>query len=156
MSILFRNVMFIDRKCLGLVSWRRRFHLRLMMFLSFGEAVVTAGQGKENNETDQGEYGDDEDAAFGAGGSTAEDGLAYGVRGEEMVLDHESAVGDAVEEGLGPVPCGVEADGPPERAGAPEAEAEDQGGQASGEQSEGGLARVVAVAKAEDDGADDG
>ena len=46
--------------------------------------------------------------------------------GEEMVLDHGSAVRDTVEKGLGPVPRGVEADSPPERARTPEAEAEDE------------------------------
>src|SRR5437762_1249037 len=48
------------------------------------------------------------------------------MRGEQVVLDHDAAVGYAVEEGLGPVPRGMEADGPPERAGAK--------GRAAGEQ----------------------
>jgi hypothetical protein len=63
-----------------------------------------------------------------------------------------SAVGNAAKEGLGPVPGGVEADGPPERAGAPEAEAEDQGDQYDGEQSDG----IFAVGKAEKEGQDHG
>lgn len=67
-------------------------------------ATAGAGEGEENDEADEGEDGDDEEAAFGAGGSAAEEGLAYGVCGEEMVLDHKTAVGDTVEEGLGPVP----------------------------------------------------
>jgi hypothetical protein len=127
-----------------------------MMFVLIGEAVLSAGQGEENDEADEGQDGDHEDAAFGAGGSAAEDGLAHGVRGEEMVLDHGSAVGDTVEERLRPVPGAVEADGPPEGAGAPEAEAEDHGGQAGKEQSDGGLAGVVAVAEPKEDGEDDG
>src|ERR1700691_3255495 len=73
-----------------------------------------------------------------------------------MVLDHGAAVGYSVEERLGPVPRGVQADGPPERAGAPEAEAEDHGGETGGEQADGGFARVVAVAEAEEDGEDEG
>ena len=73
-----------------------------------------------------------------------------------MVLDHESAVSDTVEEGLGPIPRGVESDGPPERAGTPEAEAEDHSAQSGGEQSDGRFARVAAVAEAEQDGQDCG
>lgn len=48
--------------------------------------------------------------------------LADWVRSEEMVLDHGSAVGDIVEEGIRPVPGGMEADGSPEGADAPEAD----------------------------------
>ena len=43
-------------------------------------------------------------AALRAGGPSAEDGLTYGVCGEEMVLNHRSAVAYTVEEGLRPVP----------------------------------------------------
>jgi len=78
------------------------------------------------------------------------------VGGEEAVLDHEAAVGDAEEEGLRPVPGGVETDGPPESAGAPEAEAEDHAGEAGGEQANGRLAVVIAVAEAEEEGETDG
>ena len=66
--------------------------------------MMSAGQGEENDYADEGHDGDDKDAAFRAGGSATENGLAYGVGGEEMVLDHSSAVGDAVKEGLRPVP----------------------------------------------------
>ena len=57
---------------------------------------------------------ENEDAAFGARDSAAEDGLAYRVGSEKMMLNHESAVGHAVEEGLAPIPRSVEADGEPE------------------------------------------
>ena len=50
----------------------------------------------------------------------------------------------------------MESDGPPERAGAPEAEAEDHGSETGGEQADGGFSRVVAVAEAEEDGKDEG
>lgn len=73
-----------------------------------------------------------------------------------MVLHQDSAVGDAVQEGLCPVPCGVEADSPPERAGAPEREGEDEGGEAGGEEAEGRLTGVGAVAEAEDEGEEGG
>ena len=76
--------------------------------------------------------------------------------GEETALDHQAAVGDAVEERLRPVPRRVEADGPPERAGAPQAEAEDQADQPGGEQAEGRLAGVGAMAEAEGEGEDEG
>src|ERR1022692_1962719 len=119
-------------------------------------AIASAGKGRDNDQGHDGQDGDDEDAAFRTGGSATEEGLAYGVGGEEMVLDHESAVGDTVEEGLGPIPRGVEADGPPERAGAPEAEAEDDSDQPGGEQSDGRFAGVLAMAEAEEDGEDGG
>jgi len=73
-----------------------------------------------------------------------------------MVLDHGSAIGNAIEEGLSPVPRGVEADGPPERASTPQAEAEDHRGQAGREQSDRRFAWILAVAESEEDGKDDG
>ena len=72
----------------------------------------------------------------------------------EMASDHQAAVGDAVEERLRPVPGCVEADGPPERAGAPQAEAEEETDEAGGEQAERRLAGIAAVAEAEDEGED--
>src|SRR5579864_261186 len=73
-----------------------------------------------------------------------------------MVLDHESAVGDAVDEGLAPIPRGVKADGPPQRSSTPEAQAPDHASQAGGEQSNGRLSRVAVVAEAEENGENDG
>ena len=84
---------------------------------------------EEEDQDDEEEDGDAEEAAFGADGVAGEQGVAEGVGGEEAALHEAAGVGDAVEEGLGPVPCGVEADGPPERAGAPEREDEDDSGQ---------------------------
>lgn len=63
-----------------------------------------AGKGEENDEDDEDHDGEEEDAALRAGRSSAEDGFADGVGGEEMVLDHDAAVGHAIEERLGPVP----------------------------------------------------
>ena len=119
-------------------------------------SVSSRWQGEKNDENDEGQDADDEDAAFGSGGSTAEDGLAHRMGGEEAVLNHEPTVGDAVEKGLAPVPRGVEADGPPERAGAPEAETEDHAGEKDGEQPDGGFARIPGMAEEEEDGEDDG
>jgi hypothetical protein len=42
------------------------------------------------------------------------------MRSEETALHEAAAIGYTIEEGLCPVPGHVEADGPPERAGAPE------------------------------------
>ena len=61
-------------------------------------------QRQENDDRDQSHDTDDEDAAFGASSSSAEDRFTDGVRGEEMMLDHYSAVGDSVEKRLRPVP----------------------------------------------------
>jgi hypothetical protein len=49
----------------------------------------------------------------------------------------------------------VAADGPPEGTGAPEAEAEDEAGEAGGDQSDGRFARILAVTKTEEDGQDE-
>ena len=72
--------------------------------MSYDLRPFSAGQRKEDDEAGEGENGHDEDAAFGAGGSAAENRLAYRMRGKEMVLDHGSAIGDAIKEGLAPVP----------------------------------------------------
>src|SRR5438105_8937282 len=74
------------------------------------------------------------------------------MRGEQVVLDHDAAVCYAVEEGLGPVPRGMEADGPPERAGAPETEAKDEADEACGQQADGRLFGIFAVSETEADG----
>src|SRR5580658_1182227 len=116
----------------------------------------SAAQREQNDQRDQAQDGEDEDAAFWSGGSAAEDGLADGVGGEKMVLGHESAVGDAVEERLAPIPRSVEADGEPERAGAPQTEAEDHGGETGGEQPDGGFAWILAVTETEENGKDYG
>ncbi len=108
---------------------------------------MTARQGEKNDEGDQDQHADDEDAAFGARGTSAEDGFTHGVSSEEMVLGQEPAVWDAVEKGLCPIPRGVEADGPPERTGAPQAQAEDDADLSGGEQTDGRLAWVVSVAR---------
>ena len=121
-----------------------------------GITLVSARQSEENDEADEAYDGNNKNAAFGAGGSAAEDRLAYRVGGEKMMLRHGPAVGDAVEERLRPVPCGVEADRPPQRAGAPETEAEDHAGQAGGEQSDRRFAWIIAVAEAEEEGQDHG
>ncbi len=110
--------------------------------------------GREGKEDDGGDEHEDEenvDAPFGAGGSSAEEWLADGMGGEEMELDEGSAVGYAVEKRLRPVPRGVEADGPPERTGAPEAEAEEESDKAGAEQADGGLAGIGSVAEAEEE-----
>src|SRR5450755_4044576 len=119
-------------------------------------AILSARKGENNDEAAESQHGDDEDAAFRAGGSAAQDGLAYGMRGEKMVLRHHPAVGDAVEERLGPIPRSVEADGPPQRAGPPETEAKEQAGQTRREQPDGRLARILAVTQTEEDGKEDG
>src|ERR1035441_398556 len=117
---------------------------------------ASARQGEENDEADEADDGNDKNAAFGAGGPAAEDWLACGVGGEKMALRHSSAVGDAPEEGLRPVPCGVEADRPPQRAGAPETEAKHHADQAGREHADRRFARILAVAEAEEEGQDHG
>src|SRR5579872_2493170 len=118
--------------------------------------TLSARQRENDNRAGQRQYGDDEDAALWASGTAAQQRFAHRVRGEEMVLSHHPAVGDAVEEGVRPIPRGVEANGPPQRTGAPQAETEDHPGQTGREQSDGRFARVVAVAEAEENRKDDG
>ena len=117
--------------------------------------VVGFGEGVEDRGYGDGQGGDEEDGAFGAGEASGEDGGPRGVGGVEVTLHHGAGVGYAVEEGLSPVPGGVEANGPPERPGAVEGEAEDQAGQTGGEESEGGFAWVALMAEAEEEGEDE-
>src|ERR1035441_10362454 len=72
--------------------------------------------------------------------------------GVEMTLGHQPAVRNAIQIRLRPVPRCVEADGPPERAGAPEAEAEEATGEAGGEHAEGRLTRADPVTEYEGEG----
>jgi hypothetical protein len=46
-------------------------------------SIVSAGQGEQNDERDEGQPDEGEDAAFGAGSSSTEDRFAHGVGGEE-------------------------------------------------------------------------
>jgi len=121
-----------------------------------GASRLSAGQGQENDDGDEAQDGKNKDTAFRPGGSAAEEGLANRMAGEEMVLSGKPAVGDSVNEGLAPIPCAVEADGPPQRSSAPQAQAPDHASQAGGEQSDGRLPRVIAMAEAKENGEDHG
>lgn len=81
--------------------------------IEHGVGVTSVWQSEHDDETDDSQQRQDKNAALGTGSSSAHKGLAERARGQQMVLDHESAVRDAIEEGLGPVPRGVEADSPP-------------------------------------------
>src|ERR1700691_1884959 len=91
------------------------FHVRVTLcerplwrLESLGCTSIASGwQGEDNDEGDEGQDADNEDTAFGAGCPTAEDGLAYRVGGEKMVLNHEAAIGHPVKERLAPVPRSV-------------------------------------------------
>lgn len=111
---------------------------------------------EEESGDDNEKNGDAEDGAFGANGAAAVELRTEGVRGEEAALHESSGVGDAVEERLGPVPCGVEADGPPERAGAPQGNDENDAGEEDLEEAEGVFASVVGVGKDEERGGEEG
>ena len=121
-----------------------------------GGRVSRLGRVKWMMASDEEEDGRTEEAAFGAGGAAGEDGAAGGMGGEEVV-PMRSAVGDAVEEGLCPVPRGVEADGPPEGAGAVEGEGEDAPARPTVSDTPGGFAGVAEVGRAEEeDGEEEG
>ena len=113
-------------------------------------------EGEDDDQGDEGEGGKNVEAALGAGAAAREEWAADGMGGEQMVSDHGAAVGDTEEEGLRPVPGGVQADRPPQGAGAPEAEGEEEADKGGGEEADGALARVGAVAEAEDGGEDQG
>ena len=65
--------------------------------------------------------------------------------GEKVEAEGGSAIGDSVKEGLGPVPGGVDSDGPPERTGAPEAQTKDERGETGANEPEGTFAGVAAM-----------
>jgi len=121
------------------------------------EAGLWRGADEEEDESDhEDEDGDAEDAAFRTDGAAGEKGIAAGVGDEEASLEVTAAVGDAVEEGLAPVPCHMEADAPPERAGTPESNDEDEAGEEDLEESELGFASVGGVSDEEDGRGEDG
>ena len=118
---------------------------------------MDAGQGEQDDSGGQRFDGQDEETALRPSEAAGKEGAAHGMRGEEMALNHKAAVCDAVEELLRPVPRRVEADGPPERAGAPQAEAEDGDSDArGGEQADRRLARVGPMREAEAEGEQQG
>lgn len=71
--------------------------------------------------------------------------------GEETMLRHQSAVGNAKKEGLDPVPGGMHPDTPPYRAGAPDAKAKKHSGEKDGKQPKRRLAWVAAVGQEKDE-----
>src|SRR5208283_4647378 len=95
---------------------------------------------------------DGEQAAFRTVGTAAPQSAA-GERGvQQMSLTGEAAVGRAVEVGLGPVPCRVAADGPPRRAGEPDADAEDDADERGLKDADRIFAAVAGVNVAEEGG----
>ena len=76
--------------------------------------AVGAGTGKVGGNSEENEGRHYEDAAFGAGAAARKQRPPDGVRGEQVIANHVATIGDTEEEGLGPVPRGVCADGPPE------------------------------------------
>ena len=101
--------------------------------------------------------GDDEEGSLWADGAAGEERVSDGVSIEKVALGVGAGVCDAVEEGLGPIPGGVDANSPPEGAGAPEGEGEDSAGETYGEDARGGLSLVAEVSGHEEaDGEDKG
>ncbi len=116
------------------------------------EGWLCAGFGGEADDEDGEEHdGDDVDAAFGAGCAAGEQRVARGVGVEEAAGAEDAAVRNAVEEALCPVPRHVEADGPPQRTGAPEGVAEDDGGKEGHHDAHGIFVGVGEMACAEDE-----
>src|ERR1700758_2627156 len=73
---------------------------------------------------------------------------------EEMTAGHETTVGGSVEVGFTPVPCGVEADCPPEGAGVPDAEAKNESNGASGKETDRRLSGIATVTESKEEGKD--
>src|SRR5579859_7476615 len=79
-----------DRRRLRRFGQRRR--LRSGRFV----VVTTLRQNEKNDQAAQSEHGQDQDAAFGTGGASAEHCPSLWMRGQQMVLRHQTAVGDAI------------------------------------------------------------
>ena len=100
----------------------RRF---LTLIPVFGVGLVAALRQREDYDYDaQRQYTHDQDAAFRACSSAAKNCRTLRMRGEEAMLVHRSAVSYAKKEGLTPVPGGMNPNRTPERAGAPDAQAD--------------------------------
>ena len=91
----------------------RRVLNSIFLSIEQGTGVACVRQSERDDETDDSQQRQDENTALGAGSSSAHARQAERVRGQQMVFDYESAVRDTIEEGLCPVPRGVEADSPP-------------------------------------------
>src|SRR6185437_4368134 len=117
------------------------------------EGGAGARKREGGDEYDAKHHEKNEDAAFRTRSTAAQPGGTGGVSGEQAVGADAATVCDAEEEGLRPVPRSVQTDGPPQRAGAPQAEGEHQARTTGAEKADGGLARIQAMheAKAEGD-----
>ena len=121
-----------------------------------GNRPAGVPEGEDDDEGDESGDWEDKDAALGTGETAGQEGAALRMGGEQMEGNHVAGVCDTEDKRLGPVPGGVEADGPPERAGSPEGEAEDEADEAGGDEAKGTFADVVFVAEAEDEGEEGG
>src|SRR3974390_2323219 len=91
----------------------RRVPNSIFLSIEHGVGVACVRQSERDDETDDCQQRQHKNAALGAGSSSAHEWRAERGRGQQMVFDYESAVRDTIEEGLCPVPRGVEADSPP-------------------------------------------
>src|ERR1700722_5456192 len=89
------------------------------------------------------------DAGFGADPASREPGRAAEAGVEEIVIRGESAVGNAVEKSLSPVPSRVESYSPPQIAGAAQEKAEKQSEKHHREQPELALPRIARMRQPE-------
>src|ERR1700723_1918484 len=115
-----------------------------------GSDAGFARQSENDKQADERQDQQHENAAFGPGGSPAHQRRAHRMRGEKMMLDHQPAIRHAIQEGLRPIPRGVKANRPPQRAGAPETQAENQSSKAGRKQTDRRFARIAAVAQSEE------
>src|ERR1700729_3010196 len=75
--------------------------------------LAAVGKRKENNQDDQQKNPENHDASFWSGCPSAQNQFAHRMSRHQMVLRHEAAVRDAINERLRPVPRSVEANRPP-------------------------------------------
>ena len=81
----------------------------------WGEGGCAGSRQREGcDQHDSSHHRQDEDAALGTSGAAAHPRAAHGVRRQQAVCADSAAVGNAEEEGLCPVPCRMQSDGPPQ------------------------------------------
>src|SRR5579875_989486 len=112
---------------------------------AFERRARPAAPPQHHEQRDEGQQRQDENAAFRSGGAAAPQHRPKRMLAEQMALDQDAAVSRAVEVGLAPVPGGVKTHRPPQRAGVPEAEAEDKAHRSRREEAHRRLAGVEPV-----------
>src|SRR5579862_4857848 len=114
--------------------------------------IVFALVEREEDHEQQEDDADHQQAAFRTVVSAAPQDITGRRGGEQVTAREQAAIGRAVEVGFAPVPTSMAADGPPSRAGSPDADAKDKADSAGGKNADPVFAAIACMEKAEERG----